>query len=415
VSEWKHLIRPARIGDVDAFGAIVREFQDMAVGYAFSILRNFEHAEEAAQEAFIEAYRGLHSLQEPRAFPAWLRRLVFKHCDRQTRRKRLITVPIDTVPEIASKEPGPMQAAEKSEIRERVLEAINSLPDHERTAVSLFYINGYSQAEVGEFLDLPAKTVKSRLYSARRKLRERMMDMVEDILKKGAPGDGFTKRTIALNCLWQWFTQQDDDPTILDKALEMAEGYMALEGADHYTGRNLLVYIYLGKKQYDLAFSEVEKATRLVPQTAAGYHYPLQAIVSDCQGRSEETVRLAKKTIQTLEGTPSLASYPDKEAYLVALGLAYYFDGRYADAAQSIKELLDEVPRFSHEDPFMYRWFLTILYSELGREGEAKAEADEVLRLRPNFSVKRWGETIYLGQARVEKGMAALRKAGLPD
>jgi len=91
-----------------------------------------------------------------------------------------------------------MQAMEQSELRQRVLEAIYSLPEHERSAVSLFYINGYSQAEVGEFLDVPAKTVKSRLHSARRKLRERMMDMVEDTLKKSAPDDDFAQRMVTL-------------------------------------------------------------------------------------------------------------------------------------------------------------------------------------------------------------------------
>jgi len=412
VGKWRHLISAAQMGDVDAFGAIVREFQDMAVGYAFSILGSFELAEDAAQEAFLQAYQDLYTLREPQAFPAWLRRLVFKYCDRQTRGKRLKTVPLDEAFQKASKEPDPMQAAEKSEIRERVLEAINSLPEHERTAVSLFYINGYSQAEVGEFLDVPAKTVKSRLYSARRKLRERMMYMVEDTLKKGAPGDGFAKFTIARTYLAQWFLEQNDDPTILDKALQMAEEYMDLEGADPYYGHNLLVYMYLGKKQYDLAMSELEKATELAPQPAV-YHYPLQAIVCDCLGRSGETDRLTKKAIETLESTPSPASYPDRARYLTTLEWAYYFDGRYADAAQCTKELLDEGPQRSREEVFGSHLFLTILYSESGREEEAKAEAAEVLRAVPNFSVKRWGETFYLGQARVERAMAALRKAGL--
>lgn len=198
MGEWHHLIHSAQKGDVDAFGDIVREFQGMAVGYAFSILGDFEQAEDAAQEAFLQAYHDLHTLLEWQAFPAWLQRLVFKHCDRQMRRKRLRTVPIEAALETASKGPNPMQAMEQSELRQRVLEAIYSLPEHERSAVSLFYINGYSQAEVGEFLDVPAKTVKSRLHSARRKLRERMKDMVEDTLKKSAPDDHFAQRVVTL-------------------------------------------------------------------------------------------------------------------------------------------------------------------------------------------------------------------------
>ncbi len=194
MSEWRHLVQAAQGGDIEAFDGIVREFQDMAVGYAFSVLGDFGHAEDAAQEAFIQAYRDLHSLNEPQAFPAWLRRLVYKHCDRQTRGKRVRTVPLDAAQDAASKGPDPMQSSERGEFRERVLQVVNALPEHERTAVSLFYINGYSQAEVGEFLDVPAKTIKSRLHSARGKLRERMMEMVEETLHTNGPDESFAER-----------------------------------------------------------------------------------------------------------------------------------------------------------------------------------------------------------------------------
>jgi RNA polymerase sigma factor (sigma-70 family) len=196
VKQWHTDLETARDGDLDAFGAVVREFQDMAVGYAFSVLGDFDQAQDAAQEAFIQTYQTLADLRDVAAFPGWLRKIVFTQCSRQTRGKRVRTVPLDVAPDVASKEPNPMQAAERNELRQRVLEAINALPEHERAAVSLFYINGYSQAEVGEFLDVPAKTVKSRLHSARGKMRERMMDMVEETLKDNAPDDNFTQRVI---------------------------------------------------------------------------------------------------------------------------------------------------------------------------------------------------------------------------
>jgi DNA-directed RNA polymerase specialized sigma24 family protein len=67
----------------------------MAYGYAYSILSDFHLAEEATQEAFIEAYQHLRSLRSPDAFPGWLRRIVFKQCDRITRGKKVLTVPLD--------------------------------------------------------------------------------------------------------------------------------------------------------------------------------------------------------------------------------------------------------------------------------------------------------------------------------
>ena len=81
-------------------------------------------------------------------------------------------------------------------MHERVIEAIQSLPEHERVATSLFYINGYSQNEIASFLEVPVSTVKSRLYSARKRLKERMMDMVADTFGKHPLPDDFTQNTI---------------------------------------------------------------------------------------------------------------------------------------------------------------------------------------------------------------------------
>ena len=74
------------------FGQIVVRYQDMAYGCAYAVLGDFHLAEDAAQEAFVEAYRKPADLREPKAFPGWFRKVVLKHCDRFVRRKRVPTV-----------------------------------------------------------------------------------------------------------------------------------------------------------------------------------------------------------------------------------------------------------------------------------------------------------------------------------
>ncbi|MCZ6635422.1 MAG: sigma factor [bacterium] len=81
------LVNRAQAGDLDAYGAIVHRFQDMAVGYAYSVLGDFHLAEDASQEAFLSAYLDLPKLRKPEVFPGWFRRTVFKYCDRLTRGK----------------------------------------------------------------------------------------------------------------------------------------------------------------------------------------------------------------------------------------------------------------------------------------------------------------------------------------
>ncbi len=189
----KELVTRAQRGDLDAFGQIVNRFQDMAVGYAYSILGDFHLAEDAAQEAFIGCFTELRQLREPDAFPSWFRRIVFTQCSRLTRGKRVPIVSLEAAEQIADAH-DPLETIERKQLSDRVLDAVHGLPDDERAVMTLFCINGYSQAEVGAFLDMPVSTIKNRLHSARTKLREGMMEMVEETLRGSAPGDEFAAK-----------------------------------------------------------------------------------------------------------------------------------------------------------------------------------------------------------------------------
>src|SRR5689334_16223122 len=93
--DLRALIYRVRAGEPCAFTELVRRYQDMAFGYAFSLLRDFQLAEDAAQEAFLAVYASLNALQTPEAFPGWLRGIVRHQCLRIRRRQRLAVVPLD--------------------------------------------------------------------------------------------------------------------------------------------------------------------------------------------------------------------------------------------------------------------------------------------------------------------------------
>ena len=193
------LIQRAQAGDREAFGAIVLRFQDMAVGYAYALLGDFHLAEDAAQEAFIQAFRDLPTLHEPRAFAAWFRRIVFKHCDRLTRRKQKPIISLDAVRNVVCVDVEPAELAERAELRAEVNVAIAGLPEQTRAVTLLFYISDYSQREIAAFLDVPLTTVKKRLQAARRQLQQRMLAMVQDNLHEQAPSrnERFAQRVTA--------------------------------------------------------------------------------------------------------------------------------------------------------------------------------------------------------------------------
>lgn len=139
-----YLVNASQSGDVEAYGQLARRFQNMAYGYACSILGDVQLAEDATQEAFIEAYDRLSSLENAYAFPAWLRCIVYKHCDRQTRGKRLKAV-VHAYPEPISLEWEPSQTAERNELAERTVRVVQTLPEHLRELTTLFYLKGCSQ------------------------------------------------------------------------------------------------------------------------------------------------------------------------------------------------------------------------------------------------------------------------------
>ena len=179
-------LEQARSGDPRGFVTVVERFQDMAVGYAYSVLGDFHLAEDAAQEAFTEAYLALHKVYGPEAFASWFRKIIFKRCDRISRRRRLPTTRFEGI-SVASRDGDPAAMTEARELRADLHRAFDSLSAKVRSVSTLFYISDYSHREISEFLGVPVTTVKSRLHQARRHLRERMVDMVEEDLHQNRP------------------------------------------------------------------------------------------------------------------------------------------------------------------------------------------------------------------------------------
>jgi len=96
--------RAARSEKSQAFGEIVRRFQDLAFACAYAMLNDFHLAEDAAQETFIAAWRHLDQLRQPEAFPGWLKRIVMTQCNRMTRGKRVDTVTRTAIGELPARE-----------------------------------------------------------------------------------------------------------------------------------------------------------------------------------------------------------------------------------------------------------------------------------------------------------------------
>lgn len=173
------LARRAAQGDSDAFGELVNRHAAAARRLARTVLQNAEDADDAAQEGFLLAWRYLERYDPERPFAPWLMRIVL-NAAADLRRKRRVRQ-TDPIPMAAlSSEPSPEQRTDWRLFRRELSEALERLPERQRTAVVLFDVEGYSHGEIAELLKIPEGTVRSDVFHARRALRQALSAFREE-------------------------------------------------------------------------------------------------------------------------------------------------------------------------------------------------------------------------------------------
>jgi RNA polymerase sigma-70 factor (ECF subfamily) len=161
------------------FETRLTESSTLAFRVAFAVLRHRQDAEDVAQEAFVKAYRCFRQLRDRGRFRAWLVRLTWRLAlDRQrANRRRAVRELEHAGPTPASNTADTVVARERTA---QLWQAIDALPDKLRVVTILAGIEGHDLREVAVLLDLPEGTVKSRLFLARRRLKEHLQWTITD-------------------------------------------------------------------------------------------------------------------------------------------------------------------------------------------------------------------------------------------
>jgi RNA polymerase sigma-70 factor, ECF subfamily len=170
--EETEFVRRARRGEVSAYEELVRRYQGIAHRTAYLITGRAAEAEDAAQQAFVKAYRALDRFDPDRPFRPWLLRIVgneARNLRRSAGRRASMELALARQPEIL--EPSPEQEALARERRELLLRALAGLNEADRQVVALRYFLDLSEAEMAEVMDVAPGTVKSRLSRALGRLR----------------------------------------------------------------------------------------------------------------------------------------------------------------------------------------------------------------------------------------------------
>lgn len=163
------LIRCKR-GEHGAMELLVERYKDGAYRLALALTSDEHLAEDAVQDAFIEALSKLGQLREPDAFAAWLRRIVRTVCNRLTRKRRESLS--DAASDAAASGEGPLDGASRREVAQLIRQSIEGLSEATRETAKLFYLDELDQATVAGMLGVPEGTVRRRLHDSRRQLRE---------------------------------------------------------------------------------------------------------------------------------------------------------------------------------------------------------------------------------------------------
>lgn len=191
------LVAAARRGDLDAYNALVLQFQDAVYSLAYRLMGDRDMAADAAQEAVIAAWRRLDTYRGG-SFRAWLLKITANHCyDEFRRRKRAPSVSLEAVTgdddaflPIAAHDETPEQAVQRTELQRAIQNCLMALPPDQRAVAVLSDVEGFDYQAIAEQVGAALGTVKSRLSRARAALR----DCLRDVLELSGPSERPTRR-----------------------------------------------------------------------------------------------------------------------------------------------------------------------------------------------------------------------------
>jgi RNA polymerase sigma-70 factor (ECF subfamily) len=177
------LAKLSRGGDRHAFAELVELYKDKIFHLGYRMLNQKQEAEDVVQETFLRVYKNLDRYDENQKFSTWIYRIATNLCiDRLRKRKPSYSIDAEMTDGegtdwhsmLASDDAGPDEELILSETQQNIREAIQTLPDKYKSVVILRYLHDMSLQEIGEVLEMPVTTVKTRVHRGREFLRKKL-------------------------------------------------------------------------------------------------------------------------------------------------------------------------------------------------------------------------------------------------
>ena len=164
------LVMRTLAGDPAGFTLLVERYERSLYTLAVRTMRDREEARDATQEAFVKAYRSLHTFRPDAKFSTWIFSICYHSCCDRLKRSRRYSG--EEIPDRADAAPGPEAQAIANDDAGRLRAAIESLPEKYRSVITLYHLQGKQYDEIASVLGVPLGTVKTHLFRAKEQLRQ---------------------------------------------------------------------------------------------------------------------------------------------------------------------------------------------------------------------------------------------------
>jgi len=169
------LVEKSINGDIESFEQLISKYNQYVYNISYRMMGNAEDAQDMSQEALIKAYKSIKNFRNDANFSTWLYRIVINTCKDELRKKSEPTLSMDqegVANLLSDEQDDPIIVYEKNELKVHIQKALDQLSVDGRTVVVLKDLMGYSYEEIGNILEIPTGTVRSRLHRNRINLKD---------------------------------------------------------------------------------------------------------------------------------------------------------------------------------------------------------------------------------------------------
>ena len=185
----REVINRILAGDTHSFRILIEDYQKLVSHIVYQLISNITDREEIAQEVFIKVYKNLSGFEFKSKFSTWIAKIAYNTSVNYLKKKKMLLYentsfpgesqnpdnPLQTIESVSDKSDRPDQIIEDSDRNTIIHKTVESLPNLQKTIITLFHLDELSYTEIGEIMNLPEGTVKSYLFRARKMLKEKLL------------------------------------------------------------------------------------------------------------------------------------------------------------------------------------------------------------------------------------------------